>query len=229
MDTMVLYIQHAFNVDTNEVEYGELLIRKYKGIDNVIDILRYVDENNEFIDFDLEIIDRAIEFITNNNIKYRVAVNLSPNTLKFSDATDRIIDKLNNCDCKDKIVLEITEDTNLDSRKVISSIKRLVAENIIIALDDFGTSKSSLKGLVNIETNYIKIDKSFIDSLIDEDKIKRERDQIILDSIRDMAEALKASVIVEGVETLEQLEEARKLGFNCIQGYLLEKPMPLYT
>lgn len=228
MDNMVLYIQHAFNVDTNEVEYGELLIREYKGMNSVIDILKYVDMNNEFIEFDLKILATAIEYAKDNNIKYRIAVNLSPRTLKFSEAADKIIEMINsNSEVKDRIVLEITEDTNLESKRVLSNIKRLVENNIIIALDDFGTSKSSLRGLINVETNYIKIDKSFIDTLLDSDENKRKRNLIVLHSIKEIAKRLNAGIIVEGVETVEQLNEVKKLELNCIQGYLLEKPMPL--
>lgn len=232
MDNIVLYIQHAYNIDTQEVEYGELLIREYKGISNVIDILKYVDSHDEFIEFDLRIIGEALEFIKKNNIKYNVAINLSPNTLKFSEATDAIIEMLNkeeNKQYKDRVVLEITEDTNLESRRVINSVKRLVTENIKLALDDFGTSKSSLKGLINIEANYIKIDKSFIDNLIDKDLNKRIRNEIVLRSLHDIAKHLKASIIVEGVETKEQLELVKQLNFSCIQGYLLGKPTPLYA
>lgn len=228
MDNMVLYIQHAFNVDTNEVEYGELLIREYKGMNSVIDILKYVDMNNEFIEFDLKILTKAIEYAKNNDIKYRIAVNLSPRTLKFSEAADKIIELItNNNEVKDRIVLEITEDTNLESKRVLSNIKRLVENHIIIALDDFGTSKSSLRGLINVETNYIKIDKSFIDTLLDSDENKRKRNLIVLNSIKEIAKKLNAGIIVEGVETVEQLNEVKKLELNCIQGYLLEKPMPL--
>ena len=228
MDNMVLYIQHAFNVDTNEVEYGELLIREYKGMNSVIDILKYVDMNNEFIEFDLKILATAIEYAKDNNIKYRIAVNLSPRTLKFSEAADKIIEMINsNSEVKDRIVLEITEDTNLESKRVLNNIKRLVENSIIIALDDFGTSKSSLRGLINVETNYIKIDKSFIDTLLDSDENKRKRNLIVLHSIKEIAKRLNAGIIVEGVETVEQLNEVKKLELNCIQGYLLEKPMPL--
>ena len=228
MDNMVLYIQHAFNVDTNEVEYGELLIREYKGMNSVIDILKYVDMNNEFIEFDLKILATAIEYAKDNNIKYRIAVNLSPRTLKFSEAADKIIEMINsNSEVKDRIVLEITEDTNLESKRVLNNIKRLVENSIIIALDDFGTSKSSLRGLINVETNYIKIDKSFIDTLLDSDENKRKRNLIVLHSIKEIAKRLNAGIIVEGVETVEQLNEVKKLELNCIQGYLLERPMPL--
>lgn len=91
---------------------------------------------------------------------------------------------------------------------------------IRISLDDFGTGYSSLSYLKGLPIDTLKVDKSFIDTSITD-----ENTRIITESIIFMAKRLGFETVAEGVETEEQFEYLNKIGCDCIQGYLLGKPM----
>jgi EAL domain-containing protein (putative c-di-GMP-specific phosphodiesterase class I) len=92
---------------------------------------------------------------------------------------------------------------------------------ICVSIDDFGTGYSSLSLLKDLHVNVIKIDKSFIDNITDEDS----KDRIILRSILSMVTGLGMEVIAEGCETEDQARILKDMNCNMIQGYLFDKPL----
>ncbi len=92
---------------------------------------------------------------------------------------------------------------------------------IKISLDDFGTGYSSLSYLKGLPIDTLKIDKSFIDTVIQD-----ECTQVITESIISMVKKLGFETVAEGVETEEQYEYLKKIECDNIQGFLLGKPMP---
>ena len=92
---------------------------------------------------------------------------------------------------------------------------------IKISLDDFGTGYSSLSYLKGLPIDTLKIDKSFIDTVITD-----ENTRIITESIIYMVKKLGFETIAEGVETEEQYRYLNEIDCDNIQGYFLGKPMP---
>ncbi len=90
-----------------------------------------------------------------------------------------------------------------------------------ISLDDFGTGYSSLSYLKGLPIDTLKIDKSFIDTVVTD-----ENTRIITESIIYMVKKLGFETIAEGVETQEQFDYLTKIDCDNIQGYYLGKPMP---
>jgi EAL domain-containing protein (putative c-di-GMP-specific phosphodiesterase class I) len=86
-------------------------------------------------------------------------------------------------------------------------------------MDDFGIGYSSLSYLMSFPFSKIKIDRSFIAGLADNDK-----SQAIIRAIADLARNLKMQVIAEGVETTAQREQVKMLGCTDMQGYLFSQP-----
>ncbi|HBZ53084.1 MAG TPA: hypothetical protein DEO82_04865 [Eubacterium sp.] len=120
-----------------------------------------------------------------------------------------------------KIEFEITESVFMgDSKSVIELLERLRTLGIKISIDDFGTGYSSLAYLKNIPIDTLKIDKSFIDSVITE-----ETTSIITTGIIDIVKKLGYEIIAEGVETAEQFDFLKSINCDNIQGYLLGHPM----
>lgn len=120
------------------------------------------------------------------------------------------------------IELEITESILIDDfDSVVNKLRTLKEYGIKISLDDFGTGFSSLSYLKGLPIDTLKIDKTFIDTVIDDNSTK-----VITESIIAMVKKLGCETVAEGVETPEQL--AYLQGVNCdnIQGFLLGKPMP---
>ncbi|MBE5871699.1 MAG: GGDEF domain-containing protein [Lachnospiraceae bacterium] len=119
------------------------------------------------------------------------------------------------------IELEITESIMIDDfQDVLNKMKILKEYGIKISLDDFGTGYSSLSYLKGLPIDTLKIDKTFIDTVL-VDKSSR----IIIESIITMVKQLGFETVAEGVETLEQYEYLKDVSCDNIQGYLLGKPM----
>ncbi len=120
----------------------------------------------------------------------------------------------------ENIVLEITESAMLtDREKAIDLLKRLRGLGVWLHLDDFGTGYSSLSCLYRIPLSGIKIDRSFLC-----EASTNPQQCAILKAIVAIAEALSLKVIVEGLETTEQLNLVLALGIQMGQGYLIGAP-----
>ena len=90
---------------------------------------------------------------------------------------------------------------------------------IRVYLDDFGTGYSSLSHLHKLPVDALKIDRSFVSSLLLPDR------PAIVESILALARTLKTSVVAEGIESSEQARELERLGCTHAQGYLFSRPL----
>ncbi|NVJ54446.1 MAG: EAL and GGDEF domain-containing protein [Campylobacteraceae bacterium] len=121
---------------------------------------------------------------------------------------------------KDDICFEITEHSSLEDQQLIKHIvSTYKSKNYNIALDDFGTGISGLHLLYLSDTNYIKIDKFFIEN-IHKDAKKR----LFCASIVEMAHTMGIKVIAEGVETKEEYYVCKEIKADYIQGFLVARP-----
>jgi len=119
--------------------------------------------------------------------------------------------------------LEITEEAVIKdlekAHKILEEVHKL---GISIVLDDFGVLYSSLSLLSKFPISYLKIDKSFVDRLEDDGKTSR-----IVVHLISMCKALNIKTIAEGVEEKWQVDLLTKMKCDYLQGYYLNKPMPL--
>ncbi|UJF22009.1 sensor domain-containing protein [Shewanella sp. OMA3-2] len=120
------------------------------------------------------------------------------------------------------LCLEITEGVLMKEIHVATQhLSQLKVLGVQVAIDDFGTGYSSLAYLRSFEVNTLKIDRSFLIHIAE-----NQADQAIVSSIIELARNLKLQVVAEGVETQEQLEQVFSRGCYLIQGYYFAKPMP---
>lgn len=118
--------------------------------------------------------------------------------------------------------LEITETTMMrDLPATVSILERLSATGIKIAIDDFGTGHSSLYYLKTFPIDAIKVDRSFVRDIVND-----ENDAAIVSTVITMARNLLLDVVAEGVETPEQLAFLREHGCREVQGFYYSKPLP---
>ncbi|AOZ11955.1 GGDEF-domain containing protein [Pseudomonas lundensis] len=153
----------------------------------------------------------------------RMAVNLSTVQLHHADLPRMVNNLLQIYRLPPRsLELEVTE-TGLmeDISTAAQHLLSLRRSGALIAIDDFGTGYSSLSYLKSLPLDKIKIDKSFVQDLIDDDD-----DATIVRAIIQLGRSLGMQVIAEGVETLEQETYVINEGCHEGQGYLYSKPLP---
>lgn len=152
-----------------------------------------------------------------------MAVNLSARQFKDSYFLSMVYDVIEETHVNPKkLEFEITESIALDDIEyTVATIQKLQELGITFSLDDFGTGYSSLNYLKQLPVNNLKIDKSFLDTVLD-----NKSDQKIVSTMIDLARVLNINVIAEGVEMQEQEEFLKIANCNKAQGYLYSKPLP---
>jgi diguanylate cyclase (GGDEF)-like protein/PAS domain S-box-containing protein len=151
-----------------------------------------------------------------------MSVNLSCKQFMQSDLADRIVSTLFYTGLDPRsLKLEITESHIMqNSELAISLIEALRGLGVEFSLDDFGTGYSSLSYLHRLPVSHLKIDRSFVSGMM-----QNQMNAAIVRTILQLAQSLKMLVVAEGIETVEQLEQLRKWGCDLGQGYFLASPM----
>lgn len=154
------------------------------------------------------------------NIK--MSVNLSAQDLRQLGVVEQIDHILHHSGLPPQcLTLEITESMlieNIDS--TINLLRQLKERGIQISIDDFGTGYSSLNYLHRLPVDNLKVDRSFINQMCE-----GERNHQIIKTIVALSDQLELEVIAEGVETHQQMEGLKALGYKFGQGYLFSPPL----
>ncbi|MCR4792442.1 MAG: bifunctional diguanylate cyclase/phosphodiesterase [Lachnospiraceae bacterium] len=154
---------------------------------------------------------------------FKLSINISSLQYKKDDFVDSIMELIekNSVDPSD-VELEITESILIDDfDSVTAKLTRLRNFGVSISLDDFGTGYSSLSYLKKFPIDTLKVDKSFIDTVLDDASTR-----IITESILNMSHAMGFETIAEGVENERQFSYLASVGCDVIQGFYLGKPLP---
>ena len=154
----------------------------------------------------------------------RISVNVSAANLADPTLERNLMSTLALLDVpKDLLTLEMTESALMESPdRATETIRRLAERGITTAIDDFGTGYSSLAYLSQLPVHTLKIDRSFVAGLADD-----EDAFAIVAAIIDLARILGVRTVAEGVETTEQLALLKRLGCWAGQGYLWSRPLAL--
>ena len=151
-----------------------------------------------------------------------MAVNLSSAQLSRSGIEATIHDSIENAGIDPCMAeLEITENIAIhDIDSAIAILNKLKCTGINIAMDDFGTGYSSLSYLRKLPIDIVKIDQSFVRDIPDSKEAI-----LIAQAIIAMAQSLRLSLIVEGIENVKQLNYFRQQGCEVMQGFLFSRPV----
>jgi len=150
-----------------------------------------------------------------------MAVNISPSHFLDKDIVSlikRVIDETGMVPAE--LGLEVTEGVVQTDEKNLSVFQDLKELGVILAIDDFGTGYSSFASLKHLKVDYLKIDKYFIDDMLNDKKAL-----LLISSMIEMGHNLGHKIIAEGVETSEQFNMLKKLDCDTAQGYLFSKPV----
>ena len=164
----------------------------------------------------------AVVWNVEHGMNWILSVNISVSQIRNEGFSDYILKLLSDNNYEAQLLeIEVTETKMATSDdRVFIELKKLRENGIRIAIDDFGMGYSSFDYLRWMPFHVLKIDKSFVDRLVDQ-----EIEAAIVDSIIKLVERLDLEIIAEGVETEEQLEILRKTSCNYIQGYVYSRPI----
>jgi diguanylate cyclase (GGDEF)-like protein len=152
----------------------------------------------------------------------RVAVNVSCMQLRDRDFLEHVRQAVQPTAGAPLIDLEITESHIVeDITANIVTLKKIRALGVGVAIDDFGTGYSSLAYLAKLPATVLKIDRSFVASMLRDDDA-----MTLVQTILSLATSLKLGTVAEGVETEQQADMLALLGCNEMQGYLISTPRP---
>ena len=156
--------------------------------------------------------------------KTTISINLAARQATDIAFITALVAKLQESGLARRIILELTEDAVISTRKFQEHVLPLLRlAGVAVSIDDFGTGYSSLAALSDITADEVKVDRSFITSIH-----QRPRSQGILKAIVSLAESLGMTLVAEGVETTEELAYlTEETSIALVQGYLFCKPLPL--
>lgn len=226
----VMYFQPQFYVNSRKLRGAEALIRWYDKEEKFISpgvFIPIAEKNGMIVTIGQWVIEESIrnfaEWKKQFDCHIILSINISAIQYKQPNfVTDliRIMQKYNIP--ANELELEITESILIeDFEEVVKKLNILRSHGIKISLDDFGTGYSSLSYLKEMPIDTLKVDKSFVDTIITDSSTK-----IITGAIIQMVKELGYETIAEGVEEQGQCDYLKAIGCDIIQGYFFGKPMP---
>ncbi|OIJ11062.1 hypothetical protein BKP37_16765 [Anaerobacillus alkalilacustris] len=228
-EEFIIYFQPRINPLTFEVTGAEALMRwnhRKWGIVSPIDFISLAEESGLIVkmgEWLLREVCRQIKGWLEQGINFeKISINISSLQLFQADFVSTVSTILNEEGVDSSYLeFEITESVIIDREEhVLKTLKQLKSMGISLALDDFGTGYSSLNYLRKLPCDTIKIDKSLINDILS----NNETYEIFEATIR-LCHKLNKSVVVEGIETNEQLSIIQTLDCKEFQGYLCSKPL----
>ncbi|MGL5736884.1 MAG: putative bifunctional diguanylate cyclase/phosphodiesterase, partial [Beijerinckiaceae bacterium] len=221
------FFQPLYNIKTNNVTVCEALVRwshPQKGMISPGAFIPLAEENGMIVEIGAQVLRKACAECKQWPDHVNVSVNISPVQIKRSDVVDLVARTLQDIGLDaDRLEIEITESALLhDMEFTVSVLERLRKMGVRIALDDFGTGYSSLSHLRNLPLNKVKIDRAFLANI--ETDIKAQN---LLRGMSQLSADLGMTVVIEGVETFQQLQFISSAGIvDEVQGFLFSMPVP---
>lgn len=155
-----------------------------------------------------------------------IALNISAKQIVAPDFKEKLLASVEKWQVSPRnLMIELTETTLVsDIELVKDTMLELNKMGFRFSIDDFGTGYSSLSYLKELPISELKIDKYFVDGIMD---VEDNSSKTIVNMIIDMAKALGVNSVAEGVEETAQFNYLKQRGCNLFQGYLFSKPLPI--
>lgn len=219
--------QPIVDLRTMQISAFETLLRWNHPIyssESIQTIITIAENNSQIIEIGRYILNEAILELKRLNQKYPnmvLALNVSALQLKDMHFITFLKNRIKIIGVKpENLCIELTESTAMDDVEVkLMDLHQIKAIGCKIAIDDFGTGYSSLAYLSRFPIDHIKIDKSFVHKMMNDEPTRQ-----LVSSMITLAHNLKLEVVAEGVETQEQVSLLKIYGCDMIQGYFISKP-----
>jgi predicted signal transduction protein with EAL and GGDEF domain len=227
-DELDVVFQPKLDLVTGEIVGAEALVRwehATRGVVAPTEFVRVAEDTGLIKDLTDLVLARGIAALRDfeqQGVAIGLAVNLSTHDLFDSRLPDRVRSYLssNGVDAS-MLTLEITESSLLvDAPRTRATIDELYGVGLRLAVDDFGTGYSSLSYLRRLPVHELKIDQSFVHTMLDD-----PQDEVIVRSTIDLGHNLGLRVVAEGAESSAVLDRLNEFGCDVAQGYAIAQPM----
>lgn len=224
----LMHYQPQYNLKTGRMGSVEALVRWKHPVNGLVypgNFIPYAESSRTIVDIGRLVMLMACQecapFIHHQYFE-RVAVNVSLLQLLYSNFIEFFTEVLAKSNLKPhQVEIEVTESSfSQENEKAVKVLRDLRALGCEVSIDDFGTGYSSLSRLQSMPISALKIDKSFIDSILDE---KRSVVPVVLS----LAKQLGLYCIAEGIEQPSQAEALLQLGCDVGQGYYYSRPLAI--
>lgn len=227
----LLHYQPIIDFQAKQVIGMEALVRwnhPENGLISPMDFISVAEETNLIIPLGQWVLEeaclQAYKWQTEFNCEsaLSITVNISSRQFHHSALVETVTAALSKSGlATQSLILEITENTMLENSEATQKkLRELKDVGVKLAIDDFGTGYSSLSYLQRFPVDILKIDKSFIDKII-----QSKEGAAVAQAIITMGDTLHLKTIAEGVETSEQITKLQNLGCELGQGYYFAKPL----
>lgn len=228
---LVLHYQPQYCLHTGRILCLEALLRWNSPTLGQVSPLRFIkvaEETGMIVNIEKWVLKNACIFAKSLNERtheaMKISVNISSVHIMQSEFVNNVISILKEVGVDPGLIgLEITETVMMESfdsnKSKLEELKKLGME---IHLDDFGSGYSSLNYLQNLPIDYVKIDKAFIDTLLNS-----ERNGRITETVIGLAHYIGLKVVAEGVESEEQYNLLKQYQCDLVQGYYISRPLSM--
>lgn len=226
-DEFVPYFEQQIDLETGELAGFEMLARwvsPLRGLISPDEFIPVAEDTGMIGDLSLSIIRKAMMEAKGWDPKLTISVNISPVQLKDPWLAQKIVKLLVETGFPaSRLEVEITESSlfkNLSlAQSIVGSLKN---QGIKIALDDFGTGYSSLSHLRALPFDRIKIDRSFVSTMLE-----NSESAAIVSAIAGLGSSLSVPITAEGIEQQDIIDKLRELGCTKGQGWFYGQPMSI--
>jgi len=227
-DQLVLHFQPKINLSDNRVSGFEALVRWQHPEQGLIFPDKFIfaaEMTNLIKPLTRIVIEKSLQQLAvwhKDGFACDVAVNLSARNLMDPGLVPFVSSMLDKYRIPSRYLqIEITESSLMsDPERALEILQELSDMGLEIMIDDFGTGYSSLSYLKRLPVSALKIDRSFVFTML-----KDEQDEIIVASTINLAHNLRLAVIAEGVEDQQTIDSLKGMGCDLVQGYHISKPL----
>lgn len=225
-----IFMQPKFDIKTEKIVGAEALIRREKNNRLIMpnEFIKEYEEIGIITKLDMFVLESICKKLKKwKEKKYNlipISINESRKVLYDKNHINDLKNMIDKYNINPNLIeLELTETAVVeDIEKAKQAEKDVHKLGFIVSMDDFGVGYSSFYMLKNINIDILKIDKTFSDEVLEDD-----RGKIIIETIIEMAKKLKIKTVAEGIEKKEQIEYLKKIGCDMVQGYYYEKPIKI--